>query len=78
MDAYPRDWRRITCGGWPQARREVSHSVPNPESGQLRDNVKGVIGVFRQHARPLQAEVLNSLRRCLAGFGLEGAAELAW
>ena len=62
----------------PGAEKGTSHSVPIPESGQLRDNVKGVIGVFHQRARPLQAEVLNSLRRCLAGFGLEGAAELAW
>src|SRR6266478_9065329 len=69
----PDHLRRLAIG----AEKGTSHLVAIPESGQLRDNVKGVVGVFHQRARPLQAEVLDSLRRCLAGFGLEGAAELA-
>lgn len=37
-----------------------------------------VVGVFHQRACRLQAEVFDRLRRRLAGFGLEGATELAW
>jgi hypothetical protein len=60
------------------AEKGTSHSVAIPESGLLCDNINGVVGVFQQRARPLQAEVLDRLRWCLAGFGLEGAGELAW
>ena len=35
------------------AEKGTSHSVAIPESGLLRDNVKGVVGVFHQRARPL-------------------------
>src|SRR2546425_11088529 len=70
----PDHLRRLAVG----AEKGTSHLVAIPESGQLRDNVKGVVSVFHQRARPLYAEVRDSLRRCLAGFSLEGAAELAW
>jgi hypothetical protein len=70
----PDHLRRLAVG----AEKGTSHSVAIPESGLLRDNVNDVVGVFQQRARPLQAEVLDRPRWCLAGFGLEGAAELAW
>ena len=70
----PDHLRRLAEG----AKKGTSHLVAIPEPGQLRDNVKGVAGVFHQRARALEAEVLDRRRRCLAGFGLEGAAELAW
>ena len=66
--------RRLAVG----ADKGSSHSVAVAESGQLRDNVKGVAGVFHQRARALEAEVLDRPRWCLGGFGLKGAAELAW
>jgi hypothetical protein len=54
------------------AAKGTSHSVAISESGLLCDNVKGVVGVLQQRARPLQAEMLDRFRRSLAGFGLEG------
>jgi len=66
--------RRLAVG----AKKGTSHPVAIPESGLLRDNVNGVVGVFQQRTRPLQAEVLDRPRWCLGGFGLKGAAELAW
>jgi hypothetical protein len=69
----PDHLRRLPVG----AEKGTSHSVALAESGQLRDNVNGVVGVFHQRARRLQAEVLDRLRWCLAGFRLEGPAELA-
>lgn len=59
------------------AEKGAAHSVAIAKSGLLRDDVKGVAGVFQQRPRPLQAEVLDRLRRRLAGLGLERAAELA-
>jgi hypothetical protein len=51
------------------AEKGTSHSVAIPESGLLRDNVNGVVGVFHQSARPLKAEVLYRFGRCLFGPG---------
>ena len=45
----PDHLRRLAVG----AEKGTSHLVAIPESGQLRDNVKGVVGVFHQRARPL-------------------------
>jgi hypothetical protein len=41
--------RRLAVG----AEKGASHSVAIPKSGPLRDNVKGVVCVFHQRARPL-------------------------
>lgn len=69
----PDHLRRLPVG----AENGTSHSVAITESGLLRDNVKGVVGILQQRARPFEAEVLDRFGRCLAGFNLEGAAELA-
>jgi hypothetical protein len=37
------------------AEKGASHSVAIPKSGLLRDNVKGMVCVFHQRARPLGA-----------------------
>jgi hypothetical protein len=73
MRLAPDHLRRLAVG----AKKGASQSIAIPESRLLRDNVKAVVGVFHQRARTLQAEVFDSLRRCLAGLGLEGAAKLA-
>ena len=45
----PDHLRRLAVG----AEKGASHSVAIPKSGLLRDNVKGVVCVFHQRARPL-------------------------
>jgi hypothetical protein len=45
----PDHLRRLAVG----AQKGASHSVAIPKSGLLRDNVKGVVCVFHQRARPL-------------------------
>ena len=45
----PDHLRRLAVG----AEKGTSHSVAILESGQLRDNVKGVVGVFHQRALTL-------------------------
>jgi hypothetical protein len=51
--------RRLALG----AEKGTSHSVAIPESGLLRDNINGVVGVLQQRARPLEAEVLDRFGR---------------
>src|SRR6516162_3462827 len=70
----PDHLRRLTVG----PKKGTSHSVAISESCLLGDNVNRVVGVFHQRTSPLQAEVLDGLRRRLAGFGLKSAAKLAW
>ena len=74
MRQMPDHLRRLTVG----PKKGTSHSVAISESCLLGDNVNRVVGVFHQRTSPLQAEVLDGLRRRLAGFGLKSAAELAW
>jgi hypothetical protein len=53
--------RRYAVG----AKKGTSHSVAIPESGLLRDDVNGVVGIPHQRARRLQSEVLD---RCTTGW----------
>lgn len=43
------------------AKKGTPHSVAIAESGLLRYNINGVVGVLHQRTRALQAEVLHRL-----------------